>query len=439
MGRKLMLGGVVVAALVTAFLFGRPARSGPAATAAATPRATDGAVLRELLSGLAGNNTAAYVTQLESRLRARRDGTTLLLLGLAYQQRARETGNPRYFTLSGQALRAAGAYPSATELAIAGLASLAVSRHRFGAALPLARAALRINTNDATALGALGDAFLNLGRYHKAFVAYDRMAFLSPSVASYSRIAHARELLGRPRAAAEALELALTLRVPVREHRAAALVQLGNLEFNTGRLSAAARSYRAALAALPGYVHAQAGLAHTEAAEGLFARALPLFQHVVDRLPLPQYAVWRGDALRAAGRAAAARRAYALVAFIDRVQAANGVRTELQTALFDLDHGRHLRDALRRAQAAYRRAPSIDAEDVLAWGLLRNGRCAEALPHEIRALRLGTRDALKFFHRAMIERCLGHREVARRWFRRALAVNPRFSLLWSPTAERNAS
>jgi len=33
---------------------------------------------------------------------------------------------------------------------------------------------------------------------------------------------------------------------------------------------------------------------------------------------------------------------------------------------------------------------------------------AESLPWSSRSLRLGTRDALKFFHRAWIEDCLGH-------------------------------
>jgi tetratricopeptide (TPR) repeat protein len=189
---------------------------------------------------------------------------------------------------------------------------------------------------------------------------------------------------------------------------------------------------------LPGYVHAQAGLAHVEAEQRRFALALPLFDRVVDRLPLPQYAVWRGDALRAAGREEAARRAYALVSFIARVQRANGVRTDLLTALFDLDHGRRLRSALSRARAAYERAPSIDAEDVLAWGLFRNGRCAEALPHERHALRLATRDALKYFHLGMIQRCLGGAATARESFRRALEINPHFSLLWERAARRYA-
>ena len=85
-----------------------------------------------------------------------------------------------------------------------------------------------------------------------------------------------------------------------------------------------------------------------------------------------------------------------------------------------------------------RARPSIDGDDVLAWTLERNGECAAALPYSEDALHLGTQDALKFFHRGMIERCLGHAASARAWFRRALALNPRFSLLWAPVAERYA-
>jgi tetratricopeptide (TPR) repeat protein len=410
------------------------------ARAVAPPSAGDSAILSRLLVGLAANDTKTYVAKLERRLAVHpHDRNTLLLLGLAYQQRARETGDPRFFTLSDHALSEVRTDPETDGLADAGLAALAVSRHRFATALPLARAALRADPQDATALGALGDALLNLGRYRHAFAAYNRMAELSPSVASYGRIAHARELIGRPRAAAEALELALTLRVSVREHRAAALVQLGNISFNTGDLVGARRRYAEALAALPGYVQAQAGLARTEAAEGDFRHAVPLFRHVVERLPLPQYAVWQGDTLRAAGMASAARRAYALVSVVGRVQAANGVRTDLQSALFDLDHGRRLQDALTRARRAQDRAPSVDADDVLAWALARNGHCAEAVLHSDQALRLGTRDALKFFHRGMIERCLGHAASARRWFRLALSTNSSFSLLWAPVAKRSVS
>jgi hypothetical protein len=142
-----------------------------------------------------------------------------------------------------------------------------------------------------------------------------------------------------------------------------------------------------------------------------------------------------GDVLHREGREAEARREYALVGAIEKLFAANGVRTELQTAVFDLDHGRNVESALRRARTAYASAPGIYADDAVAWGLLRTGRCEPARAHSVRALRLGTRDALLMFHRAMIERCLGS-PSATRWFRRALATNPHFSFLWAPVARR---
>jgi hypothetical protein len=113
------------------------------------------------------------------------------------------------------------------------------------------------------------------------------------------------------------------------------------------------------------------------------------------------------------------------------------VRTDLETAQFDVDHGIRLRATLTLARAAQRARPSIDGADVLAWALARNGRCGEALRYSKLALRLGTRDAAKLFHRAEIERCL--RRDPRPWARRALALNPRFSVLWATTLRRLAS
>jgi hypothetical protein len=55
-----------------------------------------------------------------------------------------------------------------------------------------------------------------------------------------------------------------------------------------------------------------------------------------------------------------------------------------------------------------------------------------------RALRLGTQDASSFFHRGMIERCLGRSAAARTWVRRALDLNPHFSLVWADVARRLA-
>ena len=125
---------------------------------------------------------------------------------------------------------------------------------------------------------------------------------------------------------------------------------------------------------------------------------------------------------RAASRARREQQ-YALVGVIERLLAANGVRTDLETALFDVDHGVRLGRALALARQAQRARPSIDGDDVLAWALARNGRCAEALPYSRRALRLGTHDALKLLP-PRDDRALPRARRRRAWFVEALAPEP---------------
>ncbi len=389
-----------------------------------------------LAARLASGDTAGYVRGLEQRVAADAgDADALTLLGLAYQQRARETGDPAFYRLSGEALGRAATSGGQPALVDQAEASLANTRHRFRDGLRLARASIRLDDGNGSAYGALGDALLNLGRYRDAFHAYDQMALLAPGVPSFTRVANARELIGRPEAAMRADELALGSQTGIPEQVAWTEVQLGNVAFNTGRLEAAAGAYRNALHRLPGYVHAEAGLARVEAARGRYRPAIATLRHVVDVLPLPAYVILLGDVLHASGNDRAARHEYALVGAIERLFTANGVRTELQTAIFDLDHRRHVQAALARARVAYAAAPGIYAEDALAWGLFRAGQCGEAQTHSIRALRLGTRDALLIFHRAMIERCLGS-PSARAWFERSLRINPHFSFIWAPIARR---
>ena len=94
-------------------------------------------------------------------------------------------------------------------------------------------------------------------------------------------------------------------------------------------------------------------------------------------MPLPQFVgrarrSLRGDRAPARGAPAVrARRA------IDRLLVANGVRTDLEIALFDVDHGPRLRQALSRRAARAPRAPEHRGRRRRsAWALARNGHCA---------------------------------------------------------------
>ena len=122
-------------------------------------------------------------------------------------------------------------------------------------------------------------------------------------------------------------------------------------------------------------------LALVQEAKGRHRDALSLAQRAAQALPLPQTVATVGDLYARHGRPRAARQQYALVDVIQRLLAANGVRTDLEIAQFDADHGVRIGRALAAARQARRARPSIDGDDVLAWALERNGRCAEALPY----------------------------------------------------------
>jgi tetratricopeptide (TPR) repeat protein len=76
----------------------------------------------------------------------------------------------------------------------------------------------------------------------------------------------------------------------------------------------------------------------------------------------------------------------------------------------------------------------VYGDDALAWALARAGRCDEALPLAEGALRLGTKDPLLYFHRGYAEGCAGDRAAMGEWYKRALELNPEFSLRWAPVA-----
>jgi tetratricopeptide (TPR) repeat protein len=423
--KRLLIGGAAAGLTATALFLGGALRGSPSASSAPVARPP------------AADSTAAQIAKLQAELRGSSDDVNGLdALGLAYQQRARETGDPTYYTKSDEVLSRALRLAPRDLVATSGLGSLALSRHRFREALALGRRARAISPTTARNYGVIGDALVELGRYRQGFQAFDTMATLRPDVSSYARVGHARLLLGDVAGARSALRLALDASLGQGETEAWTRVQLSKAAFSVGDIAPALAQARAALRAFPGYAPAYDALAWAEYGRGHMHAAIAAEQEAVNRIPLPQYVAMLGDLQRAAGRPAEARRQYALIGVIQRLLVANGVDTDLETALFDVDHGIRLRSSLALARRAQRERPSIDGDDVLAWALARTGHCQEALGYSKSALHLGTRDALKLFHRGAIEQCLGNRAAARGWFRRALALNPRFSVLWAPTARR---
>jgi tetratricopeptide (TPR) repeat protein len=352
----------------------------------------------------------------------------LVRAGLEEQQAARRTGEPTHYTRSERVLRRAlDADPNDVH-ALIGLASLANTRHHFREGLALARRVRSLAPDMALAHGVIGDALIELGRHEAGFRSYERMAALKPSIAAYARIAQAQSLLGDNAAARSTFRLALDAAVD-KETRAWAYVELGRLDRGELRFAGAARQFGRALAVSPGNPLALEALAETEAARGNVQRAITLQSMAANRRFSPEFAASLGDLHTVAGNRKAAARAYARVAEQEHRLAQNGVDTDLDTAMFNLEHGIDLRGSLALARRGYAQRPGTEANEVLSWALVRNGRCEQAVPYSNRALRFP--DGHRYFHRAMIERCLGRETDAQRLFRKALDTDPNFSPIWA--------
>jgi tetratricopeptide (TPR) repeat protein len=235
------------------------------------------------------------------------------------------------------------------------------------------------------------------------------------------------------------MQLALDAAAGTPEPTAWAHVELAKLALGDGRLADAERHVAAALAVSPGYVLALEQLARIEAARGRLARAVATARRAATAVPLPQLVGLLGDLLERQGRARAAARQRATVAAIDRLLTANGLRVDLESAVYRADHRIRPAETVRLARAARADRPSIYGDDALGWALARAGRCSEAERWLDRALRLGTKDALLFFHRGYAAGCAGDSAGMRRWYRKAVAQSPAFSVRWAPVARKAVS
>jgi tetratricopeptide (TPR) repeat protein len=356
-------------------------------------------------------------------------------LGWAYLQKARESGDPSYYAKADAVLQAALRRDPQHVDALVGAGTLALARHQFARALDLGERARTANPHAARIYGVIADAQIELGMYDTAIETIQTMVDLRPDLSSYSRVAYARELYGDLDGAIEAMDRAVRAGGPTTENTEWARVQLGNLYLAKGDLASAERSYRATLARLPEYGFALAGMARIHAARGEFDAAIALYRQAIARMPLPEFVIALGETYAAAGMTADAARQYELVGAMQQLNAANGVDSDLELALFASDHGDDPEAALALARRAYAQRPGIRGAEALAWALYRAGEHTEARRMIDEALRLGTRDALLLYRAGAIAYAQGDTAGARRLLTDALTLNPHFSLHYAPQAQ----
>jgi len=373
-----------------------------------------------------GQDLDATVTALQATLRrVPGDHVSWANLAVAYVEQARTTGLASYYDRADRAVdRSFEVEPDDNFTALAASGAIAAARHDFTGALDDAEQALAINSRDLGALAVRVDALTELGRYDAQLEALREADRLQPSTAVAARYAYAFELRGDldrslgilRRAAASAS----------RADQAYALTLAADLQRKQGGLAASARALDTALRAVPDHLPALVSRARLQVARGELEAAVDTWQQVVARQPLPEHLTELGELLLHLGRTAEADAQFEVVRTTIELLAANGVRTDLETALFEADHGDPA-EALRQARAEWRQRTSVHVADALAWSLHRNGRDREALAIARDATRLGSPEARFWIHRGTIEAALGMAARARTHLRRGLATDPGLS------------
>jgi tetratricopeptide (TPR) repeat protein len=350
-------------------------------------------------------------------------------LGAAYVQRLVQTSDATYVGLATRSLDQAEALRpnDVTTAVIRGV--LELNLHQFAQARTLGEAAAVRSPQNADLLGVLVDANVETGRYDEAGARLQQMLDRRPGLAALTRVSYLRELNGDVEGALSALRQATSAGTGASAYDLATVSALrGDLLFNHGRVDEAADAYTDALSRSPGHLLATLGQARVLTARGDRDGAIALLQARNNALPSPTGAALLGDIATLDGRADVATNAYALVRAMDALQVSAGANVDLESALFEADHGGAPAKVLDLATKAYAARPSIHGADALAWARYRTGDIAGARTAIDEARRLGTVDASLLFHAAAIHAAAGDTASARTELTQALAANPWFAL-----------
>jgi tetratricopeptide (TPR) repeat protein len=313
---------------------------------------------------------------------------------------------------------------------------LLLPHHDFEGLRREAEALKRERPGDADLDGALGDADFDLGRYPEAFAAYERFAARKPSTASFSRIALAREVAGDLRGALQSMDLAAdAARASDAEGFAWCRSRAARILLKLNRYAEAEGRLVDALRRVPDHAPSLAVAAEIAARKGLWEPATRLAERSFGLEPEAGVAAALVDYRRAMGDAAGEARAKKALAALDANLPEDHRLVHRPLALYFSDHGEAPR-GLAMAERELKGRKDVYGYDAYAWALYRAGRAADAVEPMKQALARGTVDPLLEFHAGAIARAAGDAAAARRHLERALALDPRFHVLYADEARR---
>ncbi len=349
-------------------------------------------------------------------------------LAALYLQRARETGEDQNYNQSEEyARRSLALRRNRNGATFVTLAAALVAQHRFQEAEQVAADLVAFDPQTPQYRAQLGEIQMELGHYVEAARSFDSLyavrshLSIEPRLARWAEIngntAYARKLLS------DALANAKTRRDLPREQLAWFHLRVGDIDMRNGRMRAARALFEAGLQIEPNDYRLLDAMSHLEAVERNPDKAIEYGERGIAIKLDPATLGTIGDAYAALGDRARAVEYYKTMEVAVAGQPGAYHRA---WSLFLLDHDLRVSEVLANVQKEIETRKDVYGYDLLAWALHKEHRDVEAGAAMTEARRLGTQDAMLFYHEGMIDRALGENARARYLLAKALELNPQF-------------
>lgn len=357
------------------------------------------------------------------------------LLAGAYIQKTRETTDFSYLDKASKIIdRILAARNDYEALRLRNLIEL--NRHHFAKVIEYTREMTRTAASDPQTWGSLGDALMESGQYEPARAAFEKMLSIRPNLFSYNRMAYFRFINGDVEGGVAMMTDAVKAGARYPENKSWCLVELGNMYFKTARWAEAEQAYNEALVLFPSSHAAHAALAGVRAAQGNMAQAIASYKRAQSITPMVQYAGALHDLYTDAGKKTEARQQAEMVDLVAKLEEAAGQKANRTLALIYANQDRNPAKSLELAEADLQVRQDIYTYDAYAWALFKNKRYNEAWSASEKAMKLGTPEAMFYYHAGMIANARAEAAAAKQFLEKALKLNPGFDVCQAAVARK---
>ncbi len=306
------------------------------------------------------------------------------------------------------------------------LASALLAQHLFPEALATATDLVKASPEATAYRSLLAELLVEMGRYDEAGAQFDSLAAVRRSLSVAPRYARYLEFRGENdrarRVLIEARGEALAQGNLPREQVAWFALRVADIHLRNGRLDVAERVLEEGLRDAPDDGRLWALMARLHAARGDWERTLEAVDRVGDSMDIVTRSL-AGDAWAALGDSARAREAWHAT---EQQALANPEPFNRQWTMFHLERGMDLNATRALLEQEIHVRTDVFGWAQLAWARLQTGDVPGAQDAIARAMATGTQDGWLFYVAGLVAEGAGDDVTARRWFERALGVNPHF-------------